>query len=77
MKTKLFKLSGIFAAITLVITIFVAFLQQEYPKDFDLEMLDFIKIGLTLNYAFWSVFFMIGIILGIYGIYKDINNQNK
>lgn len=75
---KLVKLSGIFASITLAVLIFVIFLQQEHSKELDLELMYFIKIGLTLNYAFWSLFFIVGIIMGMYGIYQEINNlKNK
>lgn len=75
--SKLFKLSGIFSAITLFIIIFIIMLQQELFVDFENEFYFKIKLGLTINYAFWSFVFIIGTIKDILRIKNDIKKLKK
>jgi len=71
------KLYAIFSAISLIIVLSVMGLQEESIINLNYELYFKIKLGLTLNYAFWSILFIASIILDILKIIIDIKNLTK
>ena len=71
------KLYGIFSAVSLLTVLLIMGLQQEHIINIDDEMYFKLKLGLTLNYAFWSLLFTAKIVSDIFKIIIDIKKLTK